>query len=210
MVAVVATSDLEFGGAQRQVIELCNQMNPARFEMHVCSLSNYVPLAGSLRDRERRFHQVLRRFRFDWTVVPRLVRLLKNLKADVVHGFLFDAEIASRLAGRLAGVAVIGSERNTDYRVKKLDYLAYRATGWCRDLTIATSNAGADFNSRVFHLPRATYRVVHNGVDTMRFQPGDGATASGTDGGAQASEGDFWSWLASWFDPEAWSKWWNS
>jgi glycosyltransferase involved in cell wall biosynthesis len=96
---------------------------------------------------------------------------MRKLKVDVVHNFLFDAEIAGRLAGRLTGVAVIGSERNTDYKVKRSDMIAYRSTGWARDLTIANSNAGADFNSRVFKLPRDTYRVVHNGVDSDRFQP---------------------------------------
>jgi len=39
---------------------------------------------------------------------------------------------------------------------------------------------------------------------------GAGATASGGDGGANASEGGFWSWLGSWFSWEAWQKWWNS
>jgi oligopeptide transport system substrate-binding protein len=41
-------------------------------------------------------------------------------------------------------------------------------------------------------------------------KPGPAGTASGPGTGAQASEGGFWSWLASWFDPAAWSKWWNS
>lgn len=39
---------------------------------------------------------------------------------------------------------------------------------------------------------------------------GAGATAGGSDGGTQASEGGFWSWLGSWFSWEAWQKWWNS
>jgi oligopeptide transport system substrate-binding protein len=41
-------------------------------------------------------------------------------------------------------------------------------------------------------------------------KPGPAGTASGSDSGAQASEGGFWSWLGSWFSWEAWSKWWNS
>jgi len=41
-------------------------------------------------------------------------------------------------------------------------------------------------------------------------KPGPAGTASGPGGGAQASEGGFWSWLGSWFDPAAWGKWWNS
>ena len=41
-------------------------------------------------------------------------------------------------------------------------------------------------------------------------KPGPAGVASGHGGGAQASEGGFWPWLASWFDPSAWSRWWNS
>lgn len=41
-------------------------------------------------------------------------------------------------------------------------------------------------------------------------KPGPGGTATGPGGGAQATEGGFWSWLASWFDPAAWERWWNS
>jgi glycosyltransferase involved in cell wall biosynthesis len=173
-VGLVVISDLEYGGAQRQAVELCNHMDPKRFTMHICSLSEYVPLADSLHQKEGRFHQVQRRSRFDWTVVVRLARLIRRIKAQVVHCFLFDAEIAGRLAGRLTRTVVISSERNTDYSIKKLDRMAYRFTRWARDLTIANSSAGADFNSRLFNLPRESYRVVHNGVDTIRFQPRDG------------------------------------
>lgn len=41
-------------------------------------------------------------------------------------------------------------------------------------------------------------------------KPGPGTAATGTDGGTQASEDGFWSWLASWFSWEAWQKWWNA
>lgn len=41
-------------------------------------------------------------------------------------------------------------------------------------------------------------------------KPGPAGTASGTGTGAQTGEGGFWSWLASWFDPAAWERWWNS
>jgi glycosyltransferase involved in cell wall biosynthesis len=173
---VVAISDLEFGGAQRQVVELVNNMDPAICRMRVCSLSPFVPLAKAIRLPGEHLSLVPRRFRFDFTVVPRLARLLRTLRADVVHCFLFDATIAGRLAGRLAGrPAVIDSERNTNYPVKRSDFLALRATQRWNDLTIANSRAGADFNSRLFGRPPDRYRVIHNGVDVDRFTPRDGA-----------------------------------
>jgi hypothetical protein len=44
---VLVISNLEYGGAQRQIVELANNFDPARVEVHVCSLSSYRPLAIS-------------------------------------------------------------------------------------------------------------------------------------------------------------------
>jgi glycosyltransferase involved in cell wall biosynthesis len=172
---LLVISNLEFGGAQRQVVELANQMSADGNLVHVCSLSSYVPLASSLHESEQRLHVINKQFMFDASVVPRLAALLRRGRYDVVHSFLFDAEIAVRLAGRLAGTAlIVGSERNTDYRLKKRQLLAYRLSRGCVDLMIANSSAGAAFNSRTLDQDPGMYRVVHNGVDTKAFSPGDG------------------------------------
>ena len=171
---VLVIDDLEYGGAQRQVIELANNMDQDRFDVHVCTLSDYVPLGSQLRDSERKLHTVVKKNKVDFMVVPRLARLLKSLNADIVHSYLFSADIASRLAGRLAGTElIIGSERNANYSPKKRHVFAYRLTRGCVDLTIANSKAGADFNSRMYGQPASDYRVVYNGVDTERFRPGN-------------------------------------
>jgi glycosyltransferase involved in cell wall biosynthesis len=169
---VLVIDDLEYGGAQRQVVELANNMDRNRFDVHVCTLSNYVPLGSQLRDSERKLHIIVKKNKVDFTVVPRLACLLKSLNADIVHSYLFSADIASRLAGRLAGTElIIGSERNANHFFKKRNILAYRLTRGCVDFTIANSKAGADFNSRTFGQPASKYRVVHNGVSTERFRP---------------------------------------
>ena len=173
--AVLVISNLEYGGAQRQVVELANNIDRARFDIHVCSLSKYIPLGSQLRDSDRRLHVIRKNWKFDITVVPRLAWLLRALKADIVHGYLFDAEIAARLAGRLAGTrAIIGSERNTDHYLKRRQLVVYRLTRGCVDLTIANSNAGAAYNGRMLGYDASHYRVVHNGVNTAAFVPQDG------------------------------------
>lgn len=172
IVAVIVISDLEFGGAQRQVVELANSMSEKDCRVYVVSLADYVPLADSLKDKEQRFKFILRRWRFDFTVAFRLARFLRRVRANVVHSYLFDAAIAARLAGRWARhPVVIDTERNTDYAFKKIEAIAFRLTRWCNDMTIANSRAGAAFNSRSLKQPFSTYRVVHNGVDTERFRP---------------------------------------
>ena len=168
---MLVVSNLEYGGAQRQVVELANHLDPAQFDVRICSLSSYVPLADDLRRRDQ-LHVITKQFKFDATVVPRLARLLRRSRTDVVQSYLFDADIAAFLAGRLAGCAlVVGSERNANYVMKKRQVMLYRWTRPCVDMLIANSHAGAEFNQRVVGYPSSRYRVVHNGVDTGRFAP---------------------------------------
>ena len=175
---VLVVDDLGYGGAERQVVELANNIDRNRFDIHVCTLSDHMPLRNQWKDAEHNLHVIARKVRFDLTVVPRLACLLRQLKADIVHGYLFSAEIASRLAGRLAGTKlVVGSERNANHiEISRSNILAYRLTQWCVDIIIANSNAGAVWNHKIFKLPSSCYRVVHNGVDTERFRPKDGTT----------------------------------
>ena len=55
--------------------------------------------------------------------------------------------------------------------------------------------------------PRVIYRTRWLDLGNKSGAAGE---ATGPDGGAQTSEGGFWSWLESWFSSDAWSKWWNS
>jgi glycosyltransferase involved in cell wall biosynthesis len=175
-VAVIVISDLQFGGAQRQVVELCNRMDPQRYEMHIVSLAEYVPLSRTLKHAGSRLYTISKKNKWDFTVAFQLARLLRKLKADVVQGYLFDACVAARIAGKLAGTRlVVDSERNCLGTFKKRHHLAYRATRSFVDIVVANSSAGADFNHREFGLEKSRYRVVHNGVDTDRFTRGNSA-----------------------------------
>jgi glycosyltransferase involved in cell wall biosynthesis len=164
-------SSLEFGGAERQVVELARSFNPAHVKPFVCSLSREVPLGRFLPDGEA-LTIVEKRARFDFTVVFRLARLLRREKIDVVHAFLLDAEIAARLAAPLAGVrVVVASERNTDYKRPFLHKMALKITQPLFDVMIANSMAGKRFNMRTFGLAESRIEVVPNGVAVERFYP---------------------------------------
>jgi glycosyltransferase involved in cell wall biosynthesis len=170
-VALVA-SNLEYGGAQRQVIALANYMNANGGDATVVSLSRYVPLATGLRDAGNRLHVVEKRHRLDVTVAWRLAALLRRLEIDVTHAFLVDAEIAARIAGALyPRTAVIGSERNTDYVPQRRHTIPLRLTKWWCAAIIANSNAGKRFRIRAFGDSPDSVYVVHNGVDLERFAP---------------------------------------
>ncbi len=168
---VLVVSNLEFGGTQRQVLHLARALDRRRFETHVCSLSRYLPLAAATGSAPA-VQVVAKASKYDLSVVFRLRRLLLERQADLVHGFLFDAQLAARLAGRLARVPlVIDSERNSDYDLRPVQRLAFRLTRGCVDLVVANSRAGAAFHRRIHGHAEGQYRVVYNGVDTERFRP---------------------------------------
>jgi glycosyltransferase involved in cell wall biosynthesis len=97
---------------------------------------------------------------------------LRRNRIDVIHAFLFDSEIVSRLAAPLARVpVVVSSERNTDYDRPVLHRVALSLTRPMFDVMVANSNAGREFNLRTQGLEPSRVEVVHNGVDTERFRP---------------------------------------
>lgn len=174
---VLVVDDLGFGGAESQVVELANNMDTTRFDIHVCSLSDHVPLGKELQNAEHRLHIIKKMHRFDFTIVPRLAYLLRALRTDIVHGYLFGAEITGRLAGRLASIKlVVGSERNANRVIRKSSIWAYRLTQRCADVIVANSNTGAESNAKILKRPSSDYRVVHNGVNTTRYRPTNGKT----------------------------------
>jgi len=163
---MLVISDLGYGGAERQVVALANGLAGQGMETFVATLSGHTPLADSLADANR-LH-VVGRSPF------RLARLLKELNIDVVHGFLLDAEIVSRLAARISGgVRIIGSERSTRHHYAWWQKALYKITGRGMSLCIANTSEGAHWHSQTFGFPTNRYRIVRNGVDTDRFSPGD-------------------------------------
>lgn len=162
---------LEYGGAERQVVEMVRTWDRKRVRPVICSLSPRVPLADLLENREAELEIVEKRSRFDVTTIPRIASVMRRRRIDVVHAFLFDAEIAARFAALLARVpVVIASERNTDYERPLLHKFFHALTRPLYHAMIANSQAGKDFDIRTLGLPPDMIHVIHNGVDIVKFR----------------------------------------
>lgn len=168
---MLVVSSLGHGGAERQVVQLANHLDRDRFDVTVCSLSKKNPLADGL-DDPRSLVVVEKSWRFDYGIVSQLAKELRDRRIDVVHAFLFDADIASRMAGRRANTPVIiSSERNADYHRPRLHTMFFKLTDRRFDAMIANSHAGKRFNIRTLGIDAKRIFVVPNGVDVTRFKP---------------------------------------
>lgn len=170
---MLLTSSLHYGGAERQVVDLAKHLDRQGFEPMICCLDGTRTLFD-VNPSPTPIVMARRRAKFDPLPIGQVAWTLWRRSIDVVHCFLFDAEIIGRLAGRLTNVpAIVASERNSDYPPMPVKDRIHRLTRPFVDLMIANSYAGQRY--AVGHLGFAAQRVavVHNGVDTDRFAPGD-------------------------------------
>jgi glycosyltransferase involved in cell wall biosynthesis len=174
---MLLTSSLHYGGAERQVVDLAKHLDRGRFEPLLCCLDGTRTLFD-LNPSPTPIAMAKRRAKFDPTPFLRVAWLLRRRSIDVVHSFLFDAEMIGRVAGWVTNVpAVIASERNSDYPPTPIKDRVQRVTRPLVDLLIANSHAGKRHAVERLGFAGSRVAVVHNGVDTDRFRPGDKAGA---------------------------------
>ena len=167
---------LAAGGAEQQVRLLVRHSTA---DAEVATLTNPGTVAAALRADGVPVHDVGMRGNRDPAGVPRLVRLMRRGRFDLVHTHLFRAGVHGRVAARLARVpVVIATEHSLNARliegrpasagVRAL-YLTTERLGHA---TIAVSAAVARRLS-AWGVPPDRIMVVPNGIDAeaLRYDP---------------------------------------
>ncbi|SEM11537.1 glycosyltransferase [Streptacidiphilus jiangxiensis] len=166
---------LHAGGAEQQLRLLLRHLPPG-IHCEVVALCEAGTVADGLRADGVTVHELDMRGNRDLAAVPRLVRLIREGRYDLVHCHLYRACVYGRLAARLAGVrAVLATEhslqpgvlegRRTSAAVRRL-YLATERLG---RVTIAVSEATAR-QLRTWDVPDERIRVVPNGIDPTAYR----------------------------------------
>ncbi len=164
---------LGVGGAEQQ-LRLVLRHLPVHCD--VVTLTNPGPVADGLRaDGVRVTHLGMNGNR-DLTALPRLVRLIRAGRYDLVHTHLYRACVYGRIAARLARVrASVATEHSLGRaeiegrplgRGTRALYLATERLGAA---TVAVSGTVAT-RLRAWGVPAARIHVVPNGIDAARFR----------------------------------------
>lgn len=173
MRALHIITGLGVGGAEQQLRLLLRHL-PAACD--VVTLTNPGPVAdGLMADGVRVVHLGMSGNR-DLGAVPRLARLIRDGRYDLVHTHLYRACLYGRVAARLAGTrAVVATEHSlgdTQMEGRPLTagvralYLTGERLGRA---TVAVSPSVAERLSR-WGVPRQRIHVVPNGIDVERFR----------------------------------------
>ncbi|MDP3704015.1 MAG: glycosyltransferase, partial [Candidatus Omnitrophota bacterium] len=161
------------GGAQRQLVELVQALPKETYQVHVVSLSaRKLAYAPTLRDAGIRLIEIPQSGAWSWGTFFRLVATLRRLRPDVVHTWLFTADLYGRVCAWLAGVPVIISAiRNTDPDKPRhyvaVDRLLRRVT----DAFTVNAEAVKAVAVARERIEPGKLHTIYNGVDVERFKP---------------------------------------
>lgn len=163
-------SELTFGGAQKQVVELAKELVRRGGDVMIYTLNDDVPRAKELEGSGVELVVDQKRMRLDPAVLKRLRGRIRSWKADIVHGFLFDGDIYARIAAFGTGVPVLNSERSDNYTISRVQRIAHRLTKPLVDGVVANSRSGSAFAQKLYGYSPEQMHVVWNGLRIEEFE----------------------------------------
>ncbi len=163
-------SDLDLGGAQKQVVELARELVRHGNAVAVYTLNDCVPRAKDLQGTGVELVVDQKVSKLDRHVLGRLRRFIKSWRPDIAHGFLFDGDIYARIAAFGTGVPVLNSERSSNYEISATQRLGHLLTKPLVDGLVANSRFGGRFAQKLYGYSERQLHVVWNGMRVEEFQ----------------------------------------
>ncbi len=168
---MMLTVGLDVGGTENQMLDLSSRLDRRRFEVTVCALKGEGTIGNEFRDRGIRIIALNGKGKWDVRVPFRLWQVLRKEQPDIIHAFLFLANIVGRVVGRFLKIpVVIGSYRGVEIWKSWPFVLIDRMTsGWVHTMTCCSHAVRQSVLSRIGGAPEK-YVAIHNGVDVARFE----------------------------------------
>jgi L-malate glycosyltransferase len=170
---------LNVGGTETQAVELALRMAGGDYAITLGCLHEQGPLLEKLKDSAVQVREFRPRGGLDSPgglyQLGRLAAFLRRGRFDVVHTHDLWSNLMGVPAGRLAGVpAIISSRRDLAH----FDWYQGKKRTWLRriqnlsDVVLANATPIRDALIAEDGFAPEKLRVIHNGVDTLRFQQG--------------------------------------
>lgn len=166
-----------FGGAEIMCENLCYALKGLGHEVSVVSLyDERTPISERMEQAGVRILYLDKKLGLDVSMVPKLVRVMKREKPDVVHTHLDVikyAAAAARLAGVKTCVHTVHSvaDREAEGPIQKIINRTYFRLGWSAPVALSpeVQTSIAEF----YGMDRQNIPVIYNGIDLSKCTPKD-------------------------------------
>lgn len=170
---VYVIDDLGLGGAQRQLAALVKTLPRERFAVEIISLSTEkVAFEEILRKAGIPVTLISHSGKWSWSTLAGVYRKLREAKPDIVHTWLFTADLYGRLAAFLARTPhVISAMRNTIDDMPPHYRWVNRILSFVTDSITINAEAIRRGLARELGIPNRKIRTIYNGIDLSGFPP---------------------------------------
>jgi glycosyltransferase involved in cell wall biosynthesis len=169
---------LDMGGAERIAVRTAANLDRRRFRTSILAFRRGTGRATTPLGGTDVLVDVLQSGAESRLVAPlKLWRYLRRNRPDVLMTFMFHANTAGRLVGRLAGVpAIVSSERVVGWE-GRWRIVLNRWTLSLAQVVTTNSEQGRRFWAEQLGCPPQAIEVIYNGVDTAEFFPANGSAS---------------------------------
>ena len=180
---VFIITGLSTGGAEIMLLKVLERLDRQRFAPHVISLTTLGELAPRIAALDIPVEAVgLKPGLLSPSGFFRLVRLLKRMNPDVVHTWMYHADLLGGLAARLAGISAVGwcirnsnlDKDNTKLSTRAVVSLCAFISKWVPSRILSCSEKARKAHVECGYAAEKML-VVPNGFDLIRFKPDDDA-----------------------------------
>lgn len=177
---------LSTGGAEMMLIKMLERLDRHRFAPHVVSLTTVGELAPRIAALGIPVDAMgMKPARPSPSGFLRLTRLLKRLKPDLVHSWMYHADLLGGLAARLAGVPSVAwcirnsnlDEDKTKLSTRAVVRLCAALSGWVPTRVLSCSETAKQLHEARGYVARKMF-VIPNGFDLSQFKPDAAARSS--------------------------------
>lgn len=171
-------TDLEMGGAEVMLTKLLKMMDQWRYKNVVVSLTSRGYLAERIEAAGVRVHSLgMERSRIDVTVLPKLVKLVREIQPTILQTWLYHADLLGTAAAILSNRAkLVWNIRCSDMNLTHYPWttrVTLKLLALCSRVprtVIVNSHVGQRFHQEIGYRSRQ-WRVIPNGFDVDEFRP---------------------------------------
>lgn len=160
-------TELDVGGAEKTLFELATRLDRRRFEPAVGCLFGRGEVGRWLEERGVEVVHFDMRGKADWGVVRRVRHELLRRGPELLHTFLFHANVVGRLAARRVPLKGVVSSVRVEER-RRLHLLGDRLTRGLMDAETCVSESAREYTHRRARVPLDKLAVVPNGIEVER------------------------------------------
>lgn len=159
---------LAFGGAERVVVDLANNIDQKKFKTSIILFFDDQPLRQMI-TADVDVHVVSKKGKISVALIAALKKKLSELKPDIVHTHLFGSDVWGRIAASQLGIPVITTEHNINASEGALKQVIKKLLRNATKAYVAPSHAIADDMSVRYLIPKERVTVIYNGIDSQKF-----------------------------------------